>query len=234
VPTARINGIELYYEVQGVGPPVLLIPGLGADVRLFSGVASALAGTRRVVAFDPRGAGRSAKPDSPYSIPAMAGDAAGLLDHLDIEEATVIGYSMGGRIALGLVLDHRRLVGRLILAATSARPPGETTFGRRWFAMEVLSRIPLPKSIDPQPRFAFERQRQASRAFDCTDRLGQITVPTLVLHGRNDHIVPVRLAEELADDIPGARLVTVPGGHLSLAIRHQRRFADEIRAFSEP
>lgn len=70
-----VNGIELYYEVHGADPTLLLIPGLGEDVRLFSGVVEPLAETCRVVAFDPRGAGRSAIPPGPYSIEQLADDA---------------------------------------------------------------------------------------------------------------------------------------------------------------
>ena len=232
--TAQINGIELYYEVHGEGPPLLLIPGLGASVRMFSGVLGALAETRRVVTFDPRGGGRSGKPDVPYSIGGMADDAAGLLDLLRIEKTTVVGYSMGGRIALSLALDHADLVDRLVLAATSAHTPPGAPFGWRWFVMEVLTRIPLPKAVDPQPRFAFDRQRQASRLFDCRDRLAQITVPTLVLHGNHDHITSPSLAKELGDGIPNGRVVIVPGGHMALVTTQRRRFVEELLAFSEP
>ena len=102
----NVNGIELYYESQGTGPAVLLVPGLGADTRLFGGVIGPLAGTCQVIAFDPRGAGRSEKPPGPYTVEQMANDAHGLLDVLGIEHAVVVGYSMGGRIALSLALDH--------------------------------------------------------------------------------------------------------------------------------
>jgi pimeloyl-ACP methyl ester carboxylesterase len=234
VPLAEIDGIEVYYEVHGDGPALLLIPGLGADIRMFSGISSALAERRRVVMFDPRGAGRSAKPDIPYSIDGMADDAAGLLRLLGIEHPTVVGYSMGGRIALSLALRHAALVGRLVLASTSAHTPPVKPFGWRWFVMDVLSRVPVPKAIDAQPRFAFARQRQASRTFDCSDRLAQITMPTLVLHGRNDHLVPVALAEELGDHVPDARVVTVAGGHMALVTTQRRRFVQELLAFSEP
>jgi pimeloyl-ACP methyl ester carboxylesterase len=139
---------------------------------------------------------------------------------------------MGGRIALSLALDHADSVGRLVLAATSARTPASSPFGWRRFAIDVLSRIPLPKSVDSQPRFAFEHQREASRAFDGSDRLGHITVPTLVLHGRNDHFVPVSLARELGEGIPGSRVVTVPGGHFALLMRQRGRFVDEVRTFT--
>ena len=182
VATAQINDIELYHEVNGEGPPLLLIPGLGADVRLFSGILSALAETRRVVTFDLRGGGRSAKPDIPYSIGGMADDAAQLLGSLGIEETTVVGYSMGGRIALSLALDHSDLVGRLVLAATSARTPPSKLFGWRWFVMDVLSRIPLPGSVDPQPRFCIRAPAPG--------------IPGVRLHrsARSDHCPHARIA----------------------------------------
>jgi pimeloyl-ACP methyl ester carboxylesterase len=106
MPSVRVNDIELYFEVHGEGSPLLLIPGLGVDVRFFRGIIDDLATSCRVVAFDPRGAGRSDKPDVPYSIDGMADDAAALLDHLDIERTSVLGCSMGGRTALMLALDQ--------------------------------------------------------------------------------------------------------------------------------
>jgi 3-oxoadipate enol-lactonase len=231
VATARVNGIDLYYEAHGRGAPLLLVPGLGSDVRMFAQVVSALAERCHVVAFDPRGGGRSEKPDIKYTIEQMADDAAGLLGLLGVERATVVGYSMGGRIALSLALGHAGLVARLVLAATAARTPPGRRVGWRWFLMDVLERVPLPKSVDPQPRYAFERQRQATREFDCTSRLGEVRAPTLVLHGRDDHVVPLYLAEALRDGIPGSRMVTVPGGHLALITSRRRRFVEEILAF---
>jgi 3-oxoadipate enol-lactonase len=232
VATVEVNGIELYYEVHGDGPPLVLIPGLGSDVRLFAGVVSALSETHKVVSFDPRGGGKSGKPEMPYSIDDMADDAAALVDHLAIGPTTVLGYSLGGRIALSLVLNHVDLVRRLVLAATSARTPASRSFGWRWFVMDVVSRFPRPHAADPQPRSAFERQRQASRRFDCSARLGLISVPTLILHGRNDHMVPLALATELEAGIPDSQLVTVPGGHLALVTWQRRHLLHEVRAFA--
>src|SRR5579872_3550252 len=166
---ATVNGIELYYEERGTGPAVLLVPGLGADTRLFGGVIGPLAATCHAIVFDPRGAGRSTKPPGPYSVEQMAGDAAGLLDVLGVEHAVAAGYSMGGRIALSLALDHPTRVRRLVLAATSARTPPSRPLSRRWLALEVLSRLPTP--ADRQPRWAWECQRRASAAYDATARL---------------------------------------------------------------
>jgi 3-oxoadipate enol-lactonase len=230
---ARVNGIALYYEVHGQGPPLLLIPGLSSDIGLFAGVTGTLVESCQVVAFDPRGAGRSDKPDIPYSIEGMADDAAALLELLGISSSTVVGYSMGGRIAMSLALNHPKAVGRLVLAATSARTPIRS-LRLRSVVMEMLSRMPLRRRMDPQPRFAFQRQRQASRDFDYSKRLGEIKVPTLVLHARDDYIIPLPLADELHLGIPDSRLVTVPGGHMALVTTQRPSFITEIKAFIEP
>jgi pimeloyl-ACP methyl ester carboxylesterase len=231
VPTVRVNDIELYYEVRGEGPPILLIPGLGVDVTFFRGIIDDLATSCRVVAFDPRGAGRSDKPDIPYSIDGMAEDAVALLDHLGIERTTVLGCSMGGRTALLLALDHRERVDRLVLAASSAYVPPDRLFTRRWLIMDVMSQIPVPKRVDPQPRYAWRRQRQASVGFDVTSRLGEIDVPTLVIHGTEDHIVPFPLGRKMAGLIAGAQLVTVPGGHRALFTTHAEQLVHEVTRF---
>jgi 3-oxoadipate enol-lactonase len=226
---ASVNGIELYYEQHGSGPALLLVPGLGADTRMFSGVIGPLAATCHVTVFDVRGGGRSDKPPGPYTIEQMADDAEGLLDVLEIEQAAVVGYSMGGRIALSLALDHSTRVRRLILAATSATTPPSRVLSRRWLALEVLSRLPTPG--ERQPRWAWECQRRASASYDATDRLGEIVVPTLILHGRRDHITSFALARDMAAAIVGSSLVEVPGGHISLVTRERRRLAKEVAAF---
>jgi pimeloyl-ACP methyl ester carboxylesterase len=138
---------------------------------------------------------------------------------------------MGGRTALIVALDHPDLVERLVLVATSARVPPVRPLTRRWLVMDVLSRLPLPKSVDAQPRYAWERQRDASVGFDCTARLGEIKVPTLVVHGTGDHIVPFPLGRDMAGRIVDARLVTVPGGHRALFIGQGHRLAEEIERF---
>jgi 3-oxoadipate enol-lactonase len=230
VATARVNGIELYYELHGSGPAVTVIPGLGTDTRLFLPIVTALAQRHQVMVFDPRGAGRSEKPDVPYSAEEMADDTAGLLDEVGMQVSTVIGYSMGGRIALSLALRHPNRIRGLLLAATSAKTPPTRPLTWRWFMMDVLARIRLP--MDPQPRYAQQRQRGAFRTFDCSNRLGQITVPTTVIHGRDDHITPYTFALELQRGIPCARLVTVKGGHFALLTRQRGRLIEEGEALA--
>ena len=170
-----------------------------------------LAERYRVLAFDNRGAGRTDKPDIPYSIEMMANDTVGLMDAVSIEHANVLGISLGGRIALALTLAHPERVEKLALVSTSARVPSR---GWRFRALGLLSSVPMLQGKYPQPRYAFVRQRDASTLFNCTDRLPEIQAPTVIMHGRKDKTAPFALAEEMQRGIRGSKLLPFAGGHL--------------------
>jgi 3-oxoadipate enol-lactonase len=121
MPSTTVNGIDLYYEETGSGPPLLLIAGLSGTSQGWEVLQPAMSERFRVIAFDNRGAGRSSAPTGPYTTRQMADDAAALLDHLGIERAHVIGHSMGGMIAQELALAHPERVDRLVLLGTAAR-----------------------------------------------------------------------------------------------------------------
>jgi pimeloyl-ACP methyl ester carboxylesterase len=230
MPYAQVGDIKLYYEVHGDGPPILLIPGLGADTRLFISVVPLLATSHRVVVVDPRGGGQSDKPTGQYSIEQMADDVAGLLGTLGVASTRVMGYSMGGKIALQLAAGHPELVEHLILCATAARPPVTRRFSGRWFMMDVVSRIPIWRKADGQPSYAFEAQRQASRSFDGRALLPQVKANTLIIRARRDRIVPASDAGELLK-ISDSSLVDLPGGHLTLVMVHGKLLAEAISSF---
>lgn len=226
----RVRDVDLYYELAGDGPPLVLIPGLGTDSRVFHPIIGQL-DHYRTLTFDPRGAGRSAKPDIAYTIAMLAEDTAALMFALEMPRARVLGLSMGGRIAMELALEHHEMVSGLILVSTSARTLPYRAPSWRWLVMDLLPRLPLIDRLDRQPMYARNRQRQASREYDATARLDRIDVPTLVVHGRHDHIVSPSLAVELHEQIPGSRLVTIPGGHLGpVALQRTRlvRLIDEF------
>jgi 3-oxoadipate enol-lactonase len=231
MPLLAVNGIELYYESHGSGDPLVLIGGLGLAVPEIQPLIHALSAGSRVIALDNRGAGGSSKPQGPYTIEQMAEDAAELMARLGLPRAHVLGISMGGRIAMTLALDHPGLVDRLVLVSTGPRTGGR---GRVRLGLAV-SRLPVLRGKDPQPRHALHAQFEASSHFDCTGRLAGITRPTLIVHGRSDRIAPVALAEEMHARIPGARLELLSGGHL-IALLPQRRdqFTAAVREFLAP
>jgi pimeloyl-ACP methyl ester carboxylesterase len=122
MPKVRVGDIDMYYEVQGEGQPLLLIHGLTLDHLSWSFQFHAFSEKYKVVAFDNRGVGRTDAPDKPYTTEMMADDVAGLLDVLEIQKAHVLGLSLGGMIAQEFALKYPQRVDRLVLAATAARP----------------------------------------------------------------------------------------------------------------
>ena len=230
MPYAQVGDIKLYYEVHGDGPPVVLVPGLGSDTRLFFNVVPLLATLHQVIVLDPRGGGQSDKPTGGYSIEQMAEDVAGLFGTLGIASADVVGYSMGGKIALQLAASLPELVDLLVLCATAARPAVTRRFSRRLLMMDLVSRIPMLRKADGQPSYAFEAQRQASKSFDGRGLLPEVKATTLIIRARRDRIVPASDAAEL-QKIPGSSLVDLPGGHLTLVMVHGKVLAEAISSF---
>jgi pimeloyl-ACP methyl ester carboxylesterase len=229
LPYGQIGDVKLYYEVHGDGTPLLLIPGLGADTRLFSNVVPHLPTSHQVVVVDPRGGGKSDKPAGQYSIEQMADDIAGLLGTLGIASSDVVGYSMGGKMALQLAGCRPELVDHLVLCATAPGPTVTRRFSWR-SVIDPVSRIPLWRKADDQPSYAFEAQRLASRSFDGRGLLRQVKASTLIIRARRDRIVPASDAAEL-QAIPGSSLVDLPGGHLTLVMVHGKVLAGAISTF---
>ena len=226
MPVTRIGDIDMYYELHGSGDPLVLIGGLANDLSEWTWMVEWCAQTHRVLAFDNRGAGRTDKPDTPYTIPMMASDTNALMEAAGMSHATVLGVSMGGKIALDLALEHPGRVARLILVSTRASSRSDSSMSRTEM-LGVLSSL-LFRGKYAQPRYAFTRQRDASSAYDCSDRLGEIRVPTTILHGRRDRITPLREAEAMRRDIARSQLVTFGGGHLFFLRRERKWFLDSV------
>ena len=231
MPTAKVDDITIYYEIHGAGAPLVLIGGLGADLSLMTSITSALAQRRRVIVFDNRGAGRTDQPDRPYSIQQMAHDTAGLMDALSIERADILGISMGGRIALELALGHPSRVRRLVLVSTSAASRGKVHMSWPMRMLWLLQWIPGMHGKYPQPRYAHRRQREAALGYNATARLGQIDVPTLILHGRRDRSLPLPMAEQLHAGIAGSLLEVFRGGHMFCFMAERPAFLARVDEF---
>lgn len=134
MPTVEVNGINMYYEIHGRGEPILLIMGMGADLTMWGDIIYKLAEKYQVIAFDNRGAGRTDKPDIPYTIEIMAGDTVGLMNRLRIARAHFLGASMGSCIAQTVAANYPERVKGLILHVAFARVA-------RGFFRDIFSRI---------------------------------------------------------------------------------------------
>jgi 3-oxoadipate enol-lactonase len=121
--TVQANGQELYYEVHGDGPALVLVMGIGYDSSLWTlAQVPALSTQFRVVTFDNRDAGRSSQASRPYTIADMADDLAGLLDALEMQRSHLLGLSMGGMIAQEFALRHADRLDRLVISGSGAAP----------------------------------------------------------------------------------------------------------------
>jgi 3-oxoadipate enol-lactonase len=241
VPVAALDGLELYYEERGSGPPLLLVPGIPAIASDWAPLAERLSGARRPIAYDNRGSGSSTVTAGPYTTRQLAGDAVALLDWLGIERADIFGMSLGGMIAQEIALGWPERVGRLVLGCThcgvehAARPPRDVglafafetdDWGLRMrklvgfaFAQEadpeLLRRFIAKKAADVQDIAGYRAQIAAALTHDTYDRLSRIEHPTLILTGDDDRVIPGASSRVLHERIPGARLEVVPGaGHL--------------------
>jgi pimeloyl-ACP methyl ester carboxylesterase len=133
---ARINGVELAYELLGAGAPIVMIHGAQGDQSMFAAMAKEFAAGYRVLTFDQRGSGLSEKPDTPYSMAMFADDTAALMDHLKMSPAHIIGVSMGGMIAQELTLRHPEQVAKVVLGCTTPGGPNA-----KMAAPEVVTKL---------------------------------------------------------------------------------------------
>ena len=240
MPFVENQGARIHWDEQGEGPPVLMIMGLGAASGLWWRTRPVLARGYRTIAFDNRGVGQSDVPPGPYSMPVMASDAAAVLDAAGVAGAHVFGISMGGMIAQEFALQYPTRVLSLILGCTAAGGPNslraeaaatQTLKMRSTMSREEAEQAFIPFLYDDntprerveedlvkrRPLYAtpegYTAQLQAILAWQADDRLPQITAPTLVIHGKNDRLVPPGNAERIASRIPGAELVLLPGAN---------------------
>jgi 3-oxoadipate enol-lactonase len=243
MPFMKISNMDFYYEIHGEGFPLLFISGLGGSTWGWSGQVPFFQNHYRCILFDNRGAGRSAKPPGPYSIAGMAEDALCLLDGLRVEKTFVFSLSMGGMIALELARMASPRLCAMLLGCTHAGgsahvPPSPEAISlllegggredllwkqtplfysnrfQRENAKAVKDQHRMQLLAPVQPGYAFEAQLRAIPAFDCTDALGDITTPALVVAGDQDVLIPAANAIYLAQHLPNAELIQIPGaGH---------------------
>ena len=231
MPTINRSGVNLYYEVHGEGPALLLSHGYSATSQMWQGQIAALSRLHKVIVWDMRGHGRSDSPNdqSEYSHEKSVEDMAALLDVVGVEKAIVAGLSLGGYISLAFHLAHPQRVRALIIIDTG---PGfkSDDAQERWnaHALEILSKLES-QGLGYLSSATKERSTSSHRSVDGLIRaahgmliqrdarvinsLPNINVPTLIVVGAND--VPFHnAAQYMAEKIPNARKVVIPdAGH---------------------
>ncbi|HEX6419996.1 MAG TPA: alpha/beta fold hydrolase [Acidimicrobiales bacterium] len=236
----RAGDVDLWVDQRGAGPDVVLIAGLSDPAEAWEAQLDGLSGRYRVTAFDNRGAGRSPEIPEGFTVADMAEDTAALVQALGIPSAHVAGFSGGAAVAQELALRHPDVVRSLVLVSTWARPyayvrammdtwrwliataPSDRAGLEAFFTYVYTRRAHEDGTVGqiveeslafphPQSTEGFQRQVAAYAAHDALDRLHGITAPTLVVAGEEDIIAPPRYNRDVAERVPGAELVVLPG-----------------------
>lgn len=241
MPRFRLGEIDIYCQVRGQGRPVMLVHGLGSNHKLWRNQVGPLAARYQVLVPDLRGHGRSTYWDGECTIALFTQDLVRLLDRLDVPQAVVMGSSTGSEISLQLALDHSHRVAGLILVNPFAACDDDDRARRaEWLLVlqrggtEALTELLIPRYflrgslrlrggvIEAYRKIRLEQHPKAVMAavragldFDVRDRLHEIRVPTLLVVGERDIIMPPYHALFMKDNMPRAEYVRIEGsGHL--------------------
>lgn len=250
---AQANGQQLYYEIHGEGEPLLCVHGLSCDTLAWIPQIAAFPSEYRTVIFDNRDVGQSSMSGPGYEIADMARDALALADELELESFHLLGISMGGAIAQEIALQAPGRIRTLTLTVTfSTGGNYSSKLAEVWGArvmqisheqhvdelmlmnhseeffenpdMVAFVRTAMLQNPHPQPPEAFGRQLAACSRHDTRDRLGSLTMPTHVIGGEHDILVPVWKSREIASAMPGAQLDVLPAAPHGLSLERAEEF----------
>ncbi|HKG61884.1 MAG TPA: alpha/beta hydrolase [Pyrinomonadaceae bacterium] len=261
MPKVTVNGLKLYYEIEGDGAPVVLIPGFAAGRWIWFKQTAELSRNFRVIIFDPRGVSASDKPEGPQTIGLLADDIAHLLKTIGIGSAHIVGASFGGFVAQEFALKYPAMTRKLVLCCTSfggpnhVNPTPETlralastkglnsedrmrenlllAFTPEFVQTQIdeIDHIVHLRATNEVPEHIYLSQLQAAMSFNAESRLAEIKSSTLVLSGDADVIVPVQNSRNLAGKIPGARIHIVEGGSHTFFIEQAGEFNRIVTQF---
>ena len=205
---ADVNGIKLYYEIHGAGRPLILMHGGLGAIEIFGPNLEMLAQGRQVVGVDLQGHGRTPDVDRPLRAELMADDIAGLITQLELERPDIMGYSLGGGVALQLAVRHPELVGRLVVISTPIRRSAfypeilaqqEQLTAAAAEAMKQTPMYQLYASLAPRPqdwgRLLGKLGDVMKEDFDFSNEMAKITSTTLLVAGDADIFPPAHAVE---------------------------------------
>jgi pimeloyl-ACP methyl ester carboxylesterase len=196
---ASVNGLSMYYEVRGTGRPLVLLHGAYMTIEAMGEIVPSLAETRQVIAVELQGHGHTADIDRPITYEGMADDVAALLRHLEIEEADVFGYSMGGGVALQVDIRHPEVVRKLVVASASYTSDGmhpELLEMIPTITPEVFAGSPIEEAYlriapnpDDFPNLVAKLKRLDMEPFAwAPEDIRGVAAPTLIVVGDSDAI----------------------------------------------
>ena len=197
---ASVNGINLYYEIHGTGKPLIMLHGGFGTFDMFTALSPALAHNHQLIGVDLYGHGRTALTDRPIRFESMADDIAGLINHLGLEKADLLGFSLGGAVALQTAIRHPEYIDQLVLISTPFKRSGwhpEMQAGMVAFAPEFFMNTPIydgyvrvaPKPED-FPRLVNNMKEAMSQDYDWTEQVSALKIPTLIIAGDADGLPP--------------------------------------------
>jgi pimeloyl-ACP methyl ester carboxylesterase len=205
---AQVNGINLYYETYGAGRPLILLHGGLGSGEMFGPILPTLAERHQVIAVDLQGHGRTADIDRPIDIRLMADDIAALIDHLGLDKPDLVGYSLGGGVALQTAVKYPAKVRRLVAASANIRrdaiypeilaQQGQVNAAAAEFMKdtpmyELYQRVaPRPEDF---PRLLDKMGESMAKGFDFTEEIRGVQVPTLIVAADADMAPPSHYVE---------------------------------------
>lgn len=258
MPRVRVvDDITLNYEQAGEGSDLVLIHGLGGDLHVWDGDVPVFAGHHRVLRYDVRGFGASDKPLGQYALDVFASDLDALLTACGAGEAHVVGFSMGGVVAMKLALDYPTRIRSLVLVSTSSEVGPAATLAWQRLADRVegegfgpasveATRIFSPAFLAGHPEVVADLDRRnaaidrrvyvavtrAVSQYNWTAELRRVTAPTLILQGLEDKLAPPGGAVKMKRVLPYARLLMVAETGHSLPVEQPTLFRNAVLAFT--
>lgn len=254
--TLHLNGIDLYYEINGQGPPLLFIHGLGSSSKDWQEQTSFFANNYKVITVDVRGHGQSDKPEGPYSIQLFAEDIAVFIQALDVAPVHMVGISMGGMIAFQLAVSRPELIQSMTIVNSGPEMFAHSFKDRiqvfqrlilfRLFSMEkigeVISRKLFPKDNQHElrsmmiERWATNDKRAYMASFKAIvgwsvkEHIESIHCPTLAIAADEDY-TPIATKEAYVSKMPNAQLVIIKDSRHATPLDQTEEFNKILAAF---
>jgi pimeloyl-ACP methyl ester carboxylesterase len=250
---APVNGLQMYYEIHGSGEPLVLLHGAFATIDLWGPILETLAADHQVIAVELQGHGHTADIDRDFSYEAFAADVAGLMEHLGVAQADIVGYSMGGTTGLRLAMERPELVRKLVAISAWYRMDGyypEVLAGIQEITPEAFAGSPLEAAYlrnAPQPE-DWPQLIERVKTLDATDfswpedEVRAIAAPVQLIYGDSDVIRPehaVALFRLLGGGVPGdltglpkSQLAILPGiTHVTISYERTDLMLSMIASF---